>query len=196
MAPYNLDSATIDSTRRATAGGWRSLLGNRLLLALLAVSLIPLALMGIATYRSAANSLTAEVFAKLETVRTITAKSVERYFQTLHNEIRVLSEDRMAIDACKQFKAAITNVLTDNTADDKAVARSRRELDSYYVGEFATEYRQRTSSEPVTIPYVEALDDTGAYLQNLYLRNNEHAIGSKLLLDAADDQSTYSKVHA
>ena len=59
MAPYNLDSATIDSTRRATTGGWRSLLGNRLLLALLAVSLIPLALMGIATYRSAANSLTA-----------------------------------------------------------------------------------------------------------------------------------------
>ena len=196
MAPYNIDPTPMDSTRRATAGGWRSLLGNRLLLALLAVSLIPLALMGIATYRSAANSLTAEVFAKLETVRTITAKSVERYFQTLHDEIRVLSEDRMAIDACKQFQAAITTVLADNTADDKAVARARRELDSYYVGEFATEYRKRASSEPVTIPYVEALDDTGAYLQNLYLRNNEHPIGSKLLLDAADDQSTYSKVHA
>ncbi len=196
MAPYNIDSTTIDSTRRATAGGWRSLLGNRLLLALLAVSLIPLALMGSATYRSAASALTAEAFAKLETVRTITAKSVERYFQTLHNEVRVLSEDRMTIDACKQFQAAFTTVLTDNTADDKAVARARRELDSYYVGEFATEYRQRSGSDPVTGPYAEALDDTAAYLQNLYIRNNEHPIGSKLLLDAADDQSTYTKVHA
>ena len=107
MAPYTIDSTTIDRTRRATVGGWRSLLGNRLLLALLAVSLIPLALMGIATYRSAANALTAEAFAKLETVRTITAKSVERYFQTLHNEVRVLSEDRMTIDACKQFLSLI-----------------------------------------------------------------------------------------
>jgi len=196
MAPYDTHSTTTDSTRRASVGGWRSLLGNRLLLALLAVSLIPLALMGIATYRSAASALTAEAFAKLETVRTITAKSVERYFQTLHNEIRVLSEDRMAIDACKQFQAAFTTVLADNTADDKAVARARRELDSYYVGEFATEYRQRSGSDPATQPYAEALDDTAAYLQNLYIRNNEHAIGSKLLLDAADDQSTYTKVHA
>ena len=47
------------------AGGWRALLANRLLLALLAVSLIPLALMGIATYRAASASLTREAFAKL-----------------------------------------------------------------------------------------------------------------------------------
>ena len=198
MAAYDIDAtASNDRPKAAAAAGtWRSLLGNKLLLSLLAVSLIPLALMGIATYRSAASALTADAFSKLEIVRTITAKSVERYFQTLHNELRVISEDRMAIDACKQFQAAFTTVLADNQADDKAVMRARRELESHYVGEFATEYRKRTDEELVTKPLLESLDDTAAYLQFLYIRNNEHALGSKLLLDAADDQSTYSKVHA
>jgi methyl-accepting chemotaxis protein len=196
MAAYDIDTTTPDQRPPASTGGWRSLLGNRLLLALLGVSLIPLALMGIATYRSAAAALTTEAFSKLETVRTITAKSVERYFQRLHDELRVLSEDRMALDACKQFQAAFTTVLADNKADDKSVARARRELESHYVGEFATEYRKRTGGEPVTKPLVESLDDTAAYLQHLYIRNNEHPIGSKLLLDSADDQSAYSKVHA
>lgn len=198
MAAYDIDATASNHRPKAAAaaGTWRSLLGNKLLLSLLGVSLIPLALMGIATYRSAANALTADAFSKLEIVRTITAKSVERYFQTLHNELRVLSEDRMTIDAYKQFQAAYTTVLADNEADDKAVARARRELESHYVGEFATEYRKRTDVDPVTKPHLDSLDDTAAYLQFLYIRNNEHALGSKLLLDAADDQSTYSKVHA
>jgi methyl-accepting chemotaxis protein len=196
MAAYDIDTTTSDLRPPAPTGGWRSLLGNKLLLSLLGVSLIPLALMGIATYRSAAAALTTEAFAKLETVRTITAKSVERYFQTLHDELSVLSEDRMAIDACKQFQAAFATVLTDNNADDKAVAQARRELESHYVGEFSTEYRKRSGSEPITKPHLESLDDTAAYLQLLYIRNNEHALGSKLMLDTADDQSTYSKVHA
>ena len=198
MAAYDIDATASNHRPKAAAaaGTWRSLLGNKLLLSLLGVSLIPLALMGIATYRSAASALTADAFSKLEIVRTITAKSVERYFQTLHDELRVLSEDRMTIDACKQFQAAFTTVLADNEADDKAVARARRELESHYVGEFATEYRKRTDADPVTKPHLDSLDDTAAYLQFLYIRNNEHALGSKLLLDAADDQSTYSKVHA
>ena len=198
MAAYDIEATASNHRPQAAAAAetWRSLLGNKLLLSLLGVSLIPLALMGIATYRSAASALTAEAFSKLETVRTITAKSVERYFQTLHDELRVLSEDRMAIDACKQFQAAFTTVLTDNKADDKAVARARREIESHYAGEFATEYRKRTEGDPITKPHLESLDDTAAYLQFLDIRNNEHALGSKLLLDAADDQSTYSKVHA
>jgi hypothetical protein len=172
MAAYDIDSTTLDKRPSAATGGWRSLLSNKLLLSLLGVSLIPLALMGIATYRSAAAALTSEAFGKMETVRTITAKSVERYFQTLHDELRVLSEDRMTIDACKQFQAAFATVLTDNKTDDKAMARARRELESHYGGDFAAEFRKQTGDEPGTKAQVESLDDTAAYLQFLYIRNS------------------------
>jgi methyl-accepting chemotaxis protein len=174
----------ISSIPAATAGGWRSLLANRLLLALLAVSLIPLAVLGVATYRAAAGALEKEAFAKLETVRSVTAKSVERYFQTLHDELRVLAEDRMTIDALRQFRAAAATVAADaglDEKDEKGFARARREVEGFYGGDFAAEYRRRAG---------------GVALQRLYVQGNENPLGSKLLLDAADDDSAYSKVHA
>ena len=45
-------------------------------------------------------------------------------------------------------------------------------------------------------PLAEALDDDGAVLQDLYIRRNPNPIGSKHLLDAADDDSAYTKAHA
>ena len=190
------DEVSTASDAAAAGWGWRSLLGNRLLLSLLAVSLIPLALMGIATYRAAAGALEKEAFAKLETVRAVTAKSVERYFQTLHDQLRVLAEDRMTADACLQFRAAAATVAADNKMDDKAVARARREVEGFYGGTFAAEYRRRSGKEPDSKPLVDALDANGVALQRLYLQGNEHPLGSKLLLDAAEDDSAYSKVHA
>ena len=82
------------ASNSSLVSGWMSLLGNRLLLALLAVSLIPLALTGVAMYSSSAEAIKTQAFNQLETVRTITAKSVERYFERLHDQLRVAAEDR------------------------------------------------------------------------------------------------------
>jgi len=193
---HDTDSKPATGATAAASGGWRSLLGNRLLLALLAVSLIPLAILAVATYRSAAAALTDEAFAKLETVRTITAKSVERYFQTLHDELRVLAEDRMTIAACQELQKSFATVVSDNAVDAKELARVRREVEAHYVGEFAAEFRKRAGEDLNARPLVDALDDNGLYLQYLYIRRNENPLGAKQVLDAADDASEYSKVHA
>jgi hypothetical protein len=66
---------------------------NPLLLALLLVSLVPLALMGYATYRSASQALDVEARGKLTVVREITVKQVERYFAGLHDHLRVLADE-------------------------------------------------------------------------------------------------------
>jgi methyl-accepting chemotaxis protein len=191
--------ADLDTPSKAAAnatGGWRSLLGNRLLLALLGVSLIPLALMAVATYRAASTALVKESFAKLETVRTITAKSVERYFQTLHDQLSVFALDSMTSDACRQFSEAFATVAADNEADAKAMAQVRRDVEAHYAGEFTAEYRKRAGSDPAFKPLVESLDDNALYLQYLYIRRNDNPLGSKQLLDAADDASAYSRAHA
>jgi len=176
--------------------GWLSLLGNRLLLSLLAVSLIPLALTGLAMDRSSVDTIRTQAFSQLETVRTITAKSVERYFATLQDELRVAAEDRMTADALRQFKAAVATVTTDAKADEKALTVVRRELGTFYTGDFATEYRRRNGTEADAQPFAEALDDAAAILQDQYIRRNPNPLGSKQLLDAADDDSPYTQVHA
>ena len=63
---------------RSTSGGWRSFLTNPLLLALLGVSLIPMAFMGLTSYRSSSAALREQAFKQLDAINTVTAKSVER----------------------------------------------------------------------------------------------------------------------
>ena len=130
------------ASNSSLVSGWMSLLGNRLLLALLAVSLIPLALTGVAMYSSSAEAIKTQAFNQLETVRTITAKSVERYFERLHDQLRVAAEDRMTVDALRQFTAGFEAAAA--TDDTKAMAAVRRSLDGFYTGEFASVFRART----------------------------------------------------
>jgi methyl-accepting chemotaxis protein len=180
----------------APFAGWLSLLGNRLLLALLAVSLIPLAITGMMMYRSAVDTIRKQSFNQLETVRTITAKSVERYFTSLEDQLRIMAEDRMVVDALRAFTAGHRSILTDDGADAAAVEKARRNLATYYTGDFAGEFRRRTEADVAVTPLVEGLPDAGAWLQDLYIRRNDNPLGSKHLLDAAADGSAYSKAHA
>ena len=182
------------NTKSSLFTGWLSLLGNRLLLALLAVSLIPLAITGIALYRSSSDSLRKQSFSQLETVRTITAKAVERYFESLHSQLRVAAADRMTADAIGRFRAGFAAAAADR--DAKSLAGARRDLEGFYTGDFSTTYRTRSGQEIDARPYAEALDDNGVVLQDLFIRRNPNPIGSKHLLDAAEDDSAYAKAHA
>jgi methyl-accepting chemotaxis protein len=188
------DGAT--ATARSGRFGWRALLGNRLLLSLLAVSLIPMALMGLVSQQASSTALKDQAFKQLETVNTITGQSVERYFATLHDELRVLSEDRMVVAAIREFAAGAKRVLADDGVDEQGLARARRSLASFYGGEFAAAFRKATGTEPDTRALVTALDDDSAWLQDLYLRGNENPLGQKARLDAAADESAYTKAHA
>jgi methyl-accepting chemotaxis protein len=177
-------------------GGWAAMVANRLLLALLAVSLIPMAFMGLSSQQSASSALRDQAFKQLETVNTITGQSVERYFQTLHDELRVLSEDRMVTSALRDFTAGVESLLTEDGFDEKAMIRGRRSLESFYSGEFAAAYRKATGTDPDSRGLVASLDDKAAMLQNLYIRENEAPFGQKAALDAAEDASDYTKAHA
>ena len=181
---------------RTSTGGWRALLGNRLLLALLAVSLIPMALMGLLSQRESAAALKDQAFKQLETVNTITGQSVERYFATLHDELRVLSEDRMVVAAIREFATGAKSILADDGVAEEGIVRARRSLESFYSGEFAAAFRKATGTEPDTRSLVAALDDESAWLQDLYIRGNENPLGQKARLDEAADESTYTKAHA
>jgi methyl-accepting chemotaxis protein len=168
-----------------------------LIIALILTSLVPLMLQGISMYRAAAEALKKEAFARLEVVRTITAKSVERYYETLQNELRICAEDRNTLEAVRAFCDAFREV----AAGDKATTTGLREsLDGFYAGPFMEAYRLNndgaSDATVETKPLVDSLSDAGVVLQNAYLARNPHPVGSKLQLDEADNGSDYSRVHA
>lgn len=174
---------------------WKGLLANRLLLSLLAVSLLPLGFMGISTYNSASTALEAQSLSQLETVRSITAKSVERYFAGLENQLRVASEDRMTLEALKEFTRSMEAIATDDAAESVA-EDARQQLLGFYDGDVAAAFRERGQDAPEGRPLVDSLDENAAVLQNLYLASNKNPVGSKDRLDDAGDGSPYSAAHA
>ena len=163
-------------------------LRNLILLALLGVSLVPLAILGVTMYRSAAASLRGQAFARLEAVRTITGKSVERYFETLRGELKVVAADETTRDAIRDFGAAFR-------AGDTGTAESS-DLEAFYSRDFGAEYRRLNGADAPTEGWIEALGPLGRALQNAYIARNPNPLGEKARLDDARDGSAYSAVHA
>ena len=173
-----------------------SFFSNRLLWSLLAVSLVPLAFMGYATYSSAAKAIQDQSERKLQTVNKITAKAVTSYFSTMEEQLKITAENRMTLEALEAFTSGFQQLKSDDSLKESSFQDARKSLATYYTGEFSNEYLNQTGAEPPTTAFVENMSDVSAYLQYLYIRKNENPLGSKELLNAADDGSSYSAAHA
>ena len=188
------------SAGTSAAGSWLtgmvSFATNPLLLSLLLVSLVPLAIMGYATYRTASAALDTQAESQLTVVRTITTKQVERYFATTEDQLRTLAENPSVANALVAFRDGFSSVIADDAIPVDEQSEARQELNAFYAGDWATEFRLRNAEDIAAATLCESLGDAAAYLQYLYIRRNENPIGSKDLLDTAADASAYSEAHA
>jgi len=143
------------------------------------------------------GTLRKEAFEKLTAVREVKRAAVERYFQSINHQIITFSQDQMVVDAMRQFREFFRNFRSENDFSKAELERMRHELLTYYTGEFSTEYRnQNDGQSPNAEQYFRQLDDDSIALQYNYIRANSHPLGSKHLLDRADDKSRYSELHA
>ena len=144
-----------------------------------------------------ASTLRNEAFNKLTAVREIKRTAVERYFQGLNDQILTFSEDRMVIDAMRQFRVSFRSFINENATTATDLKSMRQDLFTYYTGEFASEYSNRNSGlSPDVEQHFSRLDDDSIALQYHYIRANKHPLGSKHLLDRPKDSSRYSELHS
>lgn len=141
------------------------------------------------------GTLRSEALNKLTAVREVKRSAIERYFQSINDQILTFSEDRMIVEAMRQFQESFQTFRTEAMIEPDALANMQRDLQTYYAGEFADEYQARTGSEPPIEQAFRMLDDDSIALQYQYIRMNRHPLGSKHLLDRADDASRYTLQH-
>ena len=167
----------------------------KLLLTLISVSLIPLLLLGIVMYRSASQGILEQANNQLESVRSIKANQVESYFTSIRKQIETFSENAMVVEAMQQFPEALSTARSEADVSDAQLQSYASKVEGYYRNNFSTEYTKQTGAQPPIDGQLAAIDDDTRFLQHQYIAGNPNPLGSKELLDAADDNTRYSQLH-
>ncbi len=124
----------------------------------LLVGIVPVVIVGWTASNAAYDSLMKKSFQKLNYVRDVKKVQVERYFNRIASQIITFSESHMIIDAMKGFKEAFGNFRKENNISDNDLARLRSELETYYSGEFAGEYKKQNNKNIDALKLLSRVD--------------------------------------
>ena len=170
---------------------------NKLIASVIGTTLIAAIAVGGTFYVTSRNALMDQAFAQLDSVRSVKATQVTDYFQFIDDQISTFTQNKMVVDAMREFPEAQRKARTEAGVTDSQLRTMASELRSYYAEDFVGEYQRRNGPEllPPTDEQFEPLDKDTLYLQYQYIKNNPNPLGSKEVLDAAEDETTYSKLH-
>jgi methyl-accepting chemotaxis protein len=142
------------------------------------------------------STLRRQAMDKLTAVREIKREAVARYLGTISAQALTFSEDRMVVDAMRTFSRDFSHFRQENAIAAADLERMKSELYAYYANDFSAEYeRLNEGVAPKIDRLFGGLDKDSIALQYRYIAANHHPLGSKQLLDAANDASAYSRLH-
>ena len=156
----------------------------------LMAGLLPLLVTATLMLNKAKSSLETQAYNQLESIKEGQKVKVEDYFRQIQNQVVSFSEDRMVIEAMRDFKSSFHDLSADKLGLPKDYQNS---VNAYYSGPFAEEFRNKNDRDVNYSPLIP----TGleAVAQYLYISNNQFPLGRKHNLDQANDGSRYSEYH-
>ncbi|MDH5585515.1 MAG: methyl-accepting chemotaxis protein [Nitrospirota bacterium] len=133
---------------------------------------------------------------QLISIREMKKTHIEAYFQTIRDQILTFSNDRMIIDAMKDFKAAFQNFRKEAHPSPAEISSWKSSLATYYQEDFTEEYvRRNPNQKPKALSYLSQLDQDSIALQYHYIKANPHPLGRKDEFASSKDRTTYSQLH-
>lgn len=170
-------------------------LKKKLLFSFLAVGLVPLIVGGIYSYRQSSLALESEAKQKLHVLRALKQKNLESFMQTLQDQIITMSRQENTKNAFLQFKQGFENYISDHRFSPGMVASDLDGLKNFYENQFGNEFKKRNDNESISVTQLFNLDSTQVAIQAAYISKNSNILGSKHLMNAADEVGTYNKTH-
>ncbi len=175
-------------------------ISTRVIIILSFVAIVAVGINGYIGYTTARKTLKQESFNKLTAVREMKANQIQDYFTNIRDQIITFSEDRMIVDAMKEFKAGFNEININFGVDYKIKAEVR--IRNYYRTQFIARFIKNLDKSEIPHDHEDFIKgfwpegEKTHLLQDLYISSNPYLIGRKDLLDYSDDGSRYSSVHA
>jgi len=170
-------------------------ISRKLYLLMFLAGVLPTLVVGYAIYSSSFTEIENKAQAQLEAIKTVKANQLTDYFHQIENQVRTFSENVMIVDAMKQFPSAETSAREEAGVTAEEVQQMRTKVEAYYKIDFSNQFVETTGNNPPVAQQLAPLDDDSIFLQHQYIANNPNPLGSKEVLDAANDDTTYSKLH-
>lgn len=171
-------------------------LKSKLVTSFLLAGLIPLMAIGIYSYNKTSDSLQEEAVDKLVAVRNIKGEAVKRYFDTIRSQALTFSQTVSITKAMKDFSSAYNNFQSEAKVSEADIIFYKSSLKKFYLNEFGAKYKKENGIDIDSVALLDQLSDTEIALQYHYIFANSNPLGSKEILDAATDESSYTKLHA
>ena len=141
------------------------------------------------------DAMNAQARNQLVSLRETKKTQIEDYFGTIQKQVITLSNDRMIMDAMREFKDAFQSFGDEALSGD--VEQYRRELGDYYRNQFGAEYAKQNGGRSINADaLLNKLAARTVKFQYQYIQANPNPLGSKDGLMAAKDESRYSSLHA
>jgi PAS domain S-box-containing protein len=169
-------------------------IGTKILIAFVSIAILAVVVVGLVSFQLGSRTLEEESFNKLTAVREMKAGQIEDYYQQIVNQVITLSEDRMIIDAMRAFDEDLHIIETELGVTDADRESMDAELRRYYQDEYLERLIPNLLEEASVSDYWPE-DEDARLMQSMYITANPHPAGSKHLLDAPGDGSSYSQTH-
>lgn len=161
----------------------------KLMASLLMLSVTTLAVTGTIAYIKNLNAVKTNVTNQLAGVTRSKRAQIETYYQTIHSHVETLSDDRMIIDAMRNFRKAYRKM--NERPVKPAVYNAVRED---YKENFYPEMQRLNMARQSFQAYLPVIP-AAIHLQYLYIVNNPRPKGRRDELINPGDGSEYSRVH-
>ncbi|MBX2869781.1 MAG: HAMP domain-containing protein [Acidiferrobacterales bacterium] len=149
--------------------------------------------------KAARESLTELSQNSLVSIRNSRQEQVESYFKTIRGQLATYSNNRMIINAAKDFSREFANIGAEseqNLGETVTTVNDYRSLQDYYNGVFSDRFQETNVGEdPNASSYFDRLDERARRLQSLYISDNINPLGQKDLLTRAPGNERYSVFH-
>ena len=164
---------------------------SKLVLILLLISLFSILTIGFLSWRSNHAIVESLVMTELEALRQSKAEQLEGYFQTMRNQVEVLSEDEMIVNAMIAFNRSFRGLSSQSISPQMSQG-----LEAFYTTQFFPKLFATLPGQAEYARYRPG-NPAGVYLQYHYIAANPYTNDiEKSLLDQAEDGSDYSAEHA
>jgi hypothetical protein len=162
----------------------------KLLSLLMLLGIATFAVTGTIAYLKNLHALKQNVTNQLTGIRRSKAFQIESYYQTIASHVRTLSENRMFIDATREFRAGYRALDAAPIPADVLDAVREDYRDRFY-----PDIQKLPLARPRFEDYLP-LTPASLHLQYAYIVKNPYPPGHRSDMETAGDGSAYSRAHA